>query len=281
MNSKLILLSGIFAVFGSCTSAYKIGQTPDDVYYSPAPSVLGYVTTNNEQDGDGYLYNNTNSGTISLNDNYYPMNQGGLYFSSGLGYPYNYSNSLFLGSSFYSPYSSFYNPFYSPFSTGFGFNSFYNNFNSFYSPFYNGFYNPVYSGLYYPTYAYYGTPVFYNSKPGNSPANYRVGPRQYNLAAYNNRTTPTQPNNGSVPVRNINTTPTNTTGVGNFFRRIFSTNNNYSTNRPVSNNRNFNNNYNNNDRPSRSFEPANSGNFNTSSSRSGGGGSAPVRTFRR
>jgi hypothetical protein len=35
MNTKLLLLAVTVAVFSSCSSAYKSGQTPDDVYYSP------------------------------------------------------------------------------------------------------------------------------------------------------------------------------------------------------------------------------------------------------
>ncbi|MEN9570531.1 MAG: hypothetical protein RL172_1762 [Bacteroidota bacterium] len=35
MNSKLLLAGIVLVTFASCTSAYKSGQTPDDVYYSP------------------------------------------------------------------------------------------------------------------------------------------------------------------------------------------------------------------------------------------------------
>ena len=36
MSSKLLLLALSVAAISSCTTAYKTGQTPDDVYYSPA-----------------------------------------------------------------------------------------------------------------------------------------------------------------------------------------------------------------------------------------------------
>ena len=36
MNSKILLLALFVAALSSCTTAYKTGQTPDDVYYSPA-----------------------------------------------------------------------------------------------------------------------------------------------------------------------------------------------------------------------------------------------------
>lgn len=35
MKSKILLLALTVAAFSSCTTAYKTGQTPDDVYYSP------------------------------------------------------------------------------------------------------------------------------------------------------------------------------------------------------------------------------------------------------
>jgi hypothetical protein len=35
MRSAILLLVLSAAILGSCTSAYKTGQTPDDVYFSP------------------------------------------------------------------------------------------------------------------------------------------------------------------------------------------------------------------------------------------------------
>lgn len=36
MQSKTLLIALLAVVFSSCSTAYKSGQTPDDVYYSPA-----------------------------------------------------------------------------------------------------------------------------------------------------------------------------------------------------------------------------------------------------
>src|SRR5665647_3941979 len=67
MKIKYLPLLGIIAVFAGCSSAYRIGQTPDDVYYSPAPPHDEYVTSNNQQDKDSYVYNNTyNSEDLSI-----------------------------------------------------------------------------------------------------------------------------------------------------------------------------------------------------------------------
>ncbi|HEX2534500.1 MAG TPA: hypothetical protein VHK69_12230, partial [Chitinophagaceae bacterium] len=48
MKSFLPLLS--LAFLASCTSAYKTGQTPDDVYYSPTRPQDAYVHTETRQD---------------------------------------------------------------------------------------------------------------------------------------------------------------------------------------------------------------------------------------
>ncbi len=273
MKTKHLLLPGVIAIFASCSSAYRVGQTPDDVYYSPAPPAREeYVTTDNQQDRDSYSYNNNTDNIEDLairrgiND---PQFRSNLSFDLGYGYyPYNT-----YGSSFYYPYNSFYNPYA---YTGVTFYPYYNYYSSLYSPFVN-YYSPYYNS-YYPS-------LYYVNKPGTV-SNYS-GPRRYNLNPYNvatnntsapatNTTTPS-----SVPVRTFKPQPA-TTGVGNFVRRIFTP----STNNRRSNNNNYNNSNNdyntrNNNAPARTFQPnTSSGNSGGSSSSGGGGGSAPVRTFR-
>ena len=44
MRSAILLLVLSAAILGSCTSAYKTGQTPDDVYFSPERQQDKYVT---------------------------------------------------------------------------------------------------------------------------------------------------------------------------------------------------------------------------------------------
>jgi hypothetical protein len=271
MKTKYLFLLGIIAVFTGCSSAYRVGQTPDDVYYSPAPQVNTYVTTTNQQDRDSYGYNNNyNSEDFAIrrgiNDPRYRSN---ISLDFGYGYnPYDY-----YGSSFYSPYSSYYSPYSYP-----GISLYPYNYYSSYSSYYN----------------YYYPPVYYTSKSSGVISNYR-GPRQYNMGVYNNTninrgnnqsTQPTTSN--SVPVRTFSTQPANTTGVGNLIRRVFTPSNNSRTynNNNSNNNNNYNNNNSNNSTPSRSFQTNTNSSNNSSSSgsnnsSSGGGGSAPVRTFRR
>ena len=51
MKSSILLLALSAAALSSCTTAYKTGQTPDDVYYSPTRPQEEYVRTeNNDED---------------------------------------------------------------------------------------------------------------------------------------------------------------------------------------------------------------------------------------
>ena len=43
MKSQILLLAVTVAALSSCTTAYKTGQTPDDVYFSPARPQEEYV----------------------------------------------------------------------------------------------------------------------------------------------------------------------------------------------------------------------------------------------
>jgi hypothetical protein len=50
MQSKILLFALSVAAFSSCSTAYKTGQTPDDVYYSPAKVVEERRETKREED---------------------------------------------------------------------------------------------------------------------------------------------------------------------------------------------------------------------------------------
>ncbi len=60
MKSSLLFLAFCVAVFSSCTTAYKSGQTPDDVYYSAAKPQNEYAEAEQEEDRftgyDDYYY---------------------------------------------------------------------------------------------------------------------------------------------------------------------------------------------------------------------------------
>jgi uncharacterized lipoprotein len=48
MKTKLLLLAVSVAVFSSCSTMYKTGQTPDDVYYSPLRSAAVVQNTDKQ-----------------------------------------------------------------------------------------------------------------------------------------------------------------------------------------------------------------------------------------
>jgi hypothetical protein len=50
MRSKILLLALTAAVLSSCTTSYKSGQTPDDVYYSRSQPKEEYVNIDKEDD---------------------------------------------------------------------------------------------------------------------------------------------------------------------------------------------------------------------------------------
>lgn len=56
MKSTLLILGLATLVLGSCSTAYKSGQTPDDVYYSPVRPQDEYLTSQKEDDRQ-YRYN--------------------------------------------------------------------------------------------------------------------------------------------------------------------------------------------------------------------------------
>ena len=60
MKSRFLLLVLAAAAISSCSTSYKSGQTPDDVYYSPAKEAAEYVEIkeSNNSRYRGYEYDN-------------------------------------------------------------------------------------------------------------------------------------------------------------------------------------------------------------------------------
>jgi hypothetical protein len=317
MKIKHILFFVLAAALGSCSTAYRSAQTPDDVYYSPAPAQNtyareskqdqnSYVTTESEQDENSYYYRNEDRDIRrGIED---PVYRNSITFSMGMGYGYN-PYSLF-------PYSPFSNPLYNPY----GYNYYgYDPFTPYaYNPYgLKGMYNPYNSFVYndmtfYSPYGYgyspysYGFSPYYNfySPTGHLRVNTNTGARKYNLNGYNNTSTRTsQPLGNSQPVRTETAAPVRSTGVGNVIRRVFTPSERRSYNTPNSNTttperrssnnniRTYNNNndtrtYNNNrsnTNETRSFDrtPSVSTPSSSSGNSSSNSSSAPVRTFRR
>ncbi|MEO8853190.1 MAG: hypothetical protein ABI359_05395 [Ginsengibacter sp.] len=306
MKINYLLIIATVASLSSCSTAYRSGQTPDDVYYSPAPVSVGgtqdnsYLSTLNNKDQNSYSYRNSDESNSSGNNNSYYTSP----ISLGLGMGYGYSPfSMYGYNSFMNPYSSLMNP-YS--YGGYGYNSY--GLKGMYDPYYNdlGFSSPYgfgyspysfgyspysfgyspYGGLGLSPYSYggYYSPIVFSTKAANT----NVGPRRYNLNVYNNERIGT--NRNDQPIRNTQTgtvDPSRGSGVGRVLRRVFSPQENNTYVRPNNNNNdrtynnnNSNQNNSNNQTPQRSFSSP-SVSSPSSSSPSSNSSSAPVRTFRR
>ncbi len=101
--SKLILF---IVAFNSCTTLYKTGQTPDDVYYSPTrPFVETYVETQKQEE-------------VIYQPEYRVIRMGindPRWRNFDQDYRYNTYNYGSKYDSYYSPYyNSYYSPIYSP-----------------------------------------------------------------------------------------------------------------------------------------------------------------------
>lgn len=284
MNLKISgLLAGVAMIaLSSCSSAYRAGQTPDDVYYSPGKAVAP-MASRNGNNGEGgqseYLETNGRRGNRSVDDGYgdysYRDDQylrmmiasgrrgyyyDDMYYNGGLGMmsPYmlnnwRFNSMLTWNSGFYSPYSSMWY------------------WNSFYNPYYTSFYNPYYGG------GFYGSPIWLGGGKGSN-WTYKMPSRpssSFAMGSYLNT-------NGT---RNGSGYRTGRSYLGSYnnsnSQQYYNTNsNNRRSMFNSNNNRSYNNNT--NDRPVRTYTPSsNSGGGGYSPARSSGGGggvSRPTRT---
>jgi hypothetical protein len=235
MNAKILLIAFSAAAFSSCTTAYKSGQTPDDVYYSPV------------RVADESRENNTRNEEYNRADEYTAANDVRLRmrirdrrwrdFDNDYDYSYNYSPYHYCACNCYNQ-GYYYNPYYSPY--------------------------PVYS----PKITRYIVPV--NSTPRmvnlNSYKNYSNA-----VTSTNPKTGVTT--TSVRPVRQYNNS-NNGSRVGNAIREIFSPaasgrsdNNNYNNSSTNNNTRTY--------TPSSSNNSSNSSSSSSSSSSSGTSVSRP------
>ncbi len=257
MNTRILLLAISIAALSSCSSVYKSGQTPDDVYYSAAPARVqgddSYVDVNHQKDG-------TNN--YQTYDQYQDSYRDDRFLRMSVGDPY-YMNA-------YNSYSGFdwrYNSYYSGFN--YGFNSPWNNYFA-----WNSYYNP---------YCYYGTPGLYY---GYHSSGYGGGivsaaapisrPVAFNVNSYSNG----NKTNSRAYLNNSNySNYNNSNRYNNNNANSGGRNSTYYNNNNSSNGRNSytpSNSNNNSYTPSRSYTPSSSGSSSGSSS-SGGGASRPAR----
>jgi hypothetical protein len=98
MKTKLLIIPAIVALLSACSTAYKTGQTPDDVYYSPGKTYSkAVVVSGNEYNRDSYQDN-----SIRMGINNYRWRT----FDDDYGYnPYQYGyNSGYYYNPFYCSY---------------------------------------------------------------------------------------------------------------------------------------------------------------------------------
>lgn len=246
MNSRIILLGLAVAAFSSCTTAYKTGQTPDDVYYSPGRQVETYVNVDNNDEpryrGEDRYRNND---YVNPDDRWLRMRvRNRTRWSAFDDYAYNDWRYNGWG------YNSYYS--YSPFNM-------YSPFNSYWSNYYywNSFYNP------------YGTRVIVVNPKTNPVVYDRV--RNFNLNSYSNNS---YNNSNNAPSRlrtigsgNSNSGYNNNNRTPGNSRKVFS-NSNRNSGRdtyysPSSS-----------ERPTRVYQPSSSSSSSSSPSRSSGSSSS-------
>jgi len=104
MQSKILLFALSVAAFSSCSTAYKTGQTPDDVYYSPVKVVEERKETKREEQ----RYEKTNNDyeiTMSIRDRRWRDFRDDYEYDNS---PYNYCYCNCKNTGYY------YNPYYYP-----------------------------------------------------------------------------------------------------------------------------------------------------------------------
>ena len=103
MQSKNLLFALSVAAFSSCSTAYKTGQTPDDVYYSPVKPVSEKKYTQREEERQPV--NNDYEITMSIRDNRWRNFREDYEYDKS---PYNYCYCSCKSTGYY------YNPYYYP-----------------------------------------------------------------------------------------------------------------------------------------------------------------------
>jgi hypothetical protein len=242
MNLRIILLGLTVAAFSSCSTAYRTGQTPDDVYFSPVRETAAYAKVEDE-DEPNYRTQDTyrSNDYVNAEDRWLRMRVRNPYRWSAFD-DYG-SNDWRYNSWNYNSYSPYYS--YSPFNT-------YSPFNNYWSSYYswNSYYNPYCSRV-----------IVVN--PKTNPVVYdRI--RNFNLNSYSNNSYSNANRSSSgnkVMYRGSSNSGynNNNSTLGNSVRRVFSNSNRDTYISPSSS-----------DRPTRSYQPSSSSSSSSPSSRSGG-----------
>ena len=109
MNSKTLLLILTVAALSSCSTAYKSGQTPDDVYYSP----VRVVEENNQQESKQQEDQTSRVTTEEREIRWGVRDRRWRDWNNDYDYSYNNSPYAYCHCSC-NNYGYYYNPYYSP-----------------------------------------------------------------------------------------------------------------------------------------------------------------------
>lgn len=231
---RMLLLSALgLSVFASCTTAYKAGQTPDDVYYSPATG----VTAKKEEEKAQKQQEQYNEYISSADDRYLRMKvANNSRWSTIDDYSYWYDSRYDFcpnNSSFYnSPYAM--NPWSVGYSIGYG--------RPYYGSIYGGWNSPVY------TLIYYSNPKFSGGYTSGS-----------NISAYRNKTYNNQNTGYTDKTGKFVPAGSNSNSFSSLLKRVFTPATSTSSSSSY-------------DRPARTYTPTNNSTPSTSSSAGGNSG---------
>lgn len=217
MKSYLPFLTIAFFL-ASCSSVYKSGQTPDDVYFSPARPDRPQDEYARVENRDRRMYGDDD---VTLEDRYLRMKTRNRRYA----FLENDYDCLCYGSN-YNSYDNYYrlNNYYG-----------YNNNSWMWNGGYGKYYNPYYANVYYSPYyynPYYGNPYYSGVVYGNVSPVYNK-PRRGNLQTYSSGNTyggSTQRNNRKIGFDTYQSNDNNYRGsnknAGSFLRNVFGSGNN-------------------------------------------------------
>jgi len=237
MKSRFLLLVLAAAAISSCSTSYKSGQTPDDVYYSPAKEAAEYVEIkeSNNSRYRGYEYDNADDRWLRMKvRNPYRWNTFDNYDWNAYG---SWSNNYSYG-------------------YGSGWNSYWNGYYT-----WNNGYNPYCRNIV--VVDPKGNPAAYNKVRNFSLNSYTNTNYSNSNAAARNKSSVRLPGGSSGSYNN-----SNSNSLGNSLRKVFSGSSN-----TYGNNNGSNNSSSSSDRSSRSYTPSNSTSNSSSGSSSSGSSS--------
>lgn len=283
MNLKIssLLVVAAALTLSSCSSVYKSGQTPDDVYFSPGRTGAAYAS-GDDDNGSDYLstnqrrrYNDPVSDPNYADDQYMRMaiatGRRPMFFDDfAMMNPYYRNNWAFNSHMVWnSPWNSPWNSMYM--------------WNSFYNPYW-GIGNGWYGG----GFGLGWSPGWGTGWGGGWGGGHWAGGGIINKPGYYTAPRPSRPRSGFTMGSYLNSSNNrNSYRVNNSYYGNYNNRNNYNNNRSIINNNNrsmYNNNRSTNsgsvDRPTRSYTPSSSPASSGSRGSSGGGGgvSRPTRS---